>query len=156
MAKALHKVRCREAALQETFEKEALLEQLLRRPSPSDWQAGSRNAVQLAKARRIPQSAVALYLLDLYKLTMPVDTKATSFTDQMMQLVKHVRFVALRSQPLQALRRSKQHTRTLSCICNLRFTPQHLTTACAPICILPPHSVSSHQTRHPSSARPAV
>ena len=76
--------------LQDTFEKEAMLEHLIQKVESSIWDANSDSARAVAQARNIPESAVATYMRDLHKLTLPVDTQAASFTDKMTRLIKQV------------------------------------------------------------------
>jgi hypothetical protein len=91
---ALRPLQIHAMTLQDTFEKEAVMEKLIQKTPTRDWEpraTGTRNAAILADARKIPESAASLYLKDLYKLTVPVDLKAASFTDQMSRLIKQVR-----------------------------------------------------------------
>jgi hypothetical protein len=76
--------------VQDTFEKESVLEKLVHKVPMSEWEPGTQKAAHIAHARRIPESAAAIYLKDLYELTLPVGNKATSFAEQMTRLVQQV------------------------------------------------------------------
>jgi predicted transcriptional regulator len=76
--------------MQDTFEKEAILDRLMKKMTLADWQPGTERAKMIAQVRHIPESSVNIYLKDLYALTLQVQNIATSFTDQMTRLVKQV------------------------------------------------------------------
>ena len=76
--------------MQDTFDKEQVLERLIHKTSANDWQPGTRNAAMLAKKRHVPESAANLYLKDLHQLALPMNSESASFTDQMSELVKQV------------------------------------------------------------------
>jgi hypothetical protein len=75
---------------QDTFEKEAILDRLMKKTTLADWAPGTEGAKQLAKVRRIPESCASIYLKDLHALTLQVQNKGGSFTEQMTRLVKQV------------------------------------------------------------------
>ena len=100
--------------MQDTFEKESILERLVRKVSMAEWEAGAAKAAIVAKARGIPENAVALYLKDLYQLTLPVENKSSAFTDQMTRLVKQVLIIA--HPPLFLLRNMCSSRLPSSCL----------------------------------------